>query len=493
MSNSNKDVKEQKGVGVFDFFCIGFGTIVGVGWALSVNGWMAKCGGPLPAAVGYLAVLVLLIPVALAYCELVPMLPVAGGGAAYCYKVFGEKAALISGWSIFGGMCTMLPWEAIYCTDILSLLIPGLKDGDPLYTLAGTGIYPASIVLGIIFSCIFFAVNWRGVTSSAAMQRFFTVLLICGGVVAIVASLFKFDPANLQPIYENVNGASHKGFFGGMLAILLSAPFFVSGFETIPQAVEESGGDLKSVGKTVIMVVSFACIFYAILLITLGAAMPWQEFVGVESPAASNLFLSVFGGGVGRVLFIIVLISAICGMLTTWNGFFMASSLLMMSLARAYIIPHVFAKQHPKYRTPSNAIIFLFIISLIGPFLGMGLIDPLTSFSGAGFLISWGLTAVCAARLRKTEPNMHRPYKMPGGAITGWLGGIFMFAIFILLFIPGNPAFMGTLACVLYVIWMAIGVVLYLATGPQRKAVPESTRASAFFSHAAAGQEEGGN
>ena len=45
---------EKKGVGALDFFCIGFGAIVGVGWAVAINGWMNNSGGPIPAAVGYL-------------------------------------------------------------------------------------------------------------------------------------------------------------------------------------------------------------------------------------------------------------------------------------------------------------------------------------------------------------------------------------------------------------------------------------------------------
>ena len=114
---------ETKGLSSFDFFTIGFGAIVGVGWALSLNNWMANSGGPIPAAIGYLMVLVILTPVALCYCELTPMLPVAGGGAAFAYRAFGETASIISGWAAFGAFIFMLPWEAIYVTDVLSMII----------------------------------------------------------------------------------------------------------------------------------------------------------------------------------------------------------------------------------------------------------------------------------------------------------------------------------------------------------------------------------
>ena len=67
---------EKKGVSALDFFCIGFGAIVGVGWAVSINNWMVNSGGPVPAAVGYLLCLLIMVPFGLVYAELVPMLPV---------------------------------------------------------------------------------------------------------------------------------------------------------------------------------------------------------------------------------------------------------------------------------------------------------------------------------------------------------------------------------------------------------------------------------
>ena len=104
---------EKKGVSAVDFFCIGFGAIVGVGWAVSINGWMASCGGPVPAAIGYLVVLIMMVPIGLCYAELVPMLPVAGGGMAFAFKAFNEKIAMLSGWASLGGMIAIIPWEAI--------------------------------------------------------------------------------------------------------------------------------------------------------------------------------------------------------------------------------------------------------------------------------------------------------------------------------------------------------------------------------------------
>jgi amino acid transporter len=301
----------------------------------------------------------------------------------------------------------------------------------------------------------------------------------------MIAALFKLDFANFQPIYENIGRGSHSGFFTGAIAIMITAPFFLAGFETIPQGVEDSKVKHSSVGKMVVLSVTCAILFYAGLLFAFGGAMPWKEFWadgGFGSPAAGLLLQHIYEGPLGQVFFVLLVVGALTGLITTWNGFMMASPRLLMGMARANMIPAIFAKQHPKYGTPIAGLIFCFILSFIGPFLGMGLIDPITGFAGAGFVLSWGITAFCVVRLRKTMPGVDRPYRVPGGSATAWFGGIVMAGFFVLFFIPGNPVFMGGNAVAIFCAWGVVGALLYLGTAPQRNKIPAEERAAALFS-----------
>ena len=473
--------EKKKGVSALDFFCIGFGAIVGVGWAVSINSWIAGSGGPLPAAVGYLLALIIMIPIALCYCELCAMLPVSGGGMAYAFRAFGDNVAFISGWAAFGAFVTIIPWEAIYVVDILSILIPQLKAGAPLYTLAGADVYMGHIVVGLIISIILFLINRKGVSSSAGMQRVLCLVLVGAGILAMICAAFKFDASNFTPVYENIAGGAHKSFLGGAMVILASAPFFLAGFETIPQGVESAGGDIKSVGKTVVFTVVLSCVFYALLLFTLGSAMPWKEFIGFDSPAAALLFRKIYPGGIGTFLYLFILIGAICGLLTTWNGFMMASSQILMAMARVSIVPDSLAKQHPVYKTPENALKVCLAASIAGPFLGSGLIGSLTTFSAAGYVTSWMITAFCLIKLRHTEPGLNRPYKIPGGEKTAWFAGVSMATLLALLIIPGQPVFMGKFAVIMFAGWMGAGLVLFIIDYRQRRHYSQLKRASFLF------------
>ena len=185
MSNS----PEKKGMGAIDFFCIGFGAIVGVGWAVSINGWMNSCGGPVPASIGYLMVLLIMVPFGLVYSELVPMLPVAGGGSAFAYAAFGEKISFLSGWAAFGAFVAIIPWEAIQVTDVLAYMFPVLTAGDPMYTVMGSPIYLTTIIIGTIFTILLFLLNRKGLSSAAVLQKFLCIFLVAAAVIGAVALL----------------------------------------------------------------------------------------------------------------------------------------------------------------------------------------------------------------------------------------------------------------------------------------------------------------
>ena len=470
---------EKKGVSAIDFFCLGFGAIVGVGWAVSINGWMAGSGGPVPAALGYVLCLVIMIPIGLAYAELVPMLPVAGGGAAFAHAAFGEVVSFISGWSAFGAFVAIIPWEAIQITDVLSYLIPSLREGDALYSIMGSEIRLKVVIIGIIFSILLFLLNMRGLSAAAGVQKFLCIFLVASGVIGAVAALIGGDPQNLQPLYDgSVADVIPNNMLGGAFGILCTAAFFLAGFETIPQGVEDAGGDVKSVGKTVVISVTAACVFYAVLLFCFGYGYSWEDFMGMENPAAANMFTHVFEGGAGTFMYWLIVIGALAGLFTTWNGFFTASANLMMAMARGRMVPQLFAKQN-KGGVAVNGLILVLILSCCGPFLGANMINTVTAFSATAFILSWMITTWSLLKLRKTMPNANRPYKMPTGL--AYFGAVVTTIYFVGCFIPICPWFATWPAIWAFLGYLVIGAILYAASAGQRKQLAPAEREKAMF------------
>ena len=476
MSNNPK----KKGVSALDFFCIGFGAIVGVGWAVAINGWMSGSGGPVPAAVGYLLCLLIMVPFGLVYAELVPMLPVAGGGAAFAYAAFGDKVSFLSGWAAFGAFVAIIPWEAIQITDVLGYLFPQLKAGKPMYTVMGSDVYLSTIIIGTIFTILLFLLNKRGLSSAAAVQKFLCVFLVAAAVIGAIAGLVGGDIENLKPIYDNslIEAPKHNSFMGGAFSIVTSAAFFLAGFETIPQGIEEAGGDIKKVGGTVVLSVGLACVFYAVLLFCFGYAYDWQIFYDMERPAAATMFKTLYAGGAGVALYWLITIGAIAGLFTTWNGFFTASANLLMAMGRSRMLPGWFAKQD-KDGIAINGLILVTIISFVGPFLGANAIDTVTCFSAAAFVLSWTISSLSLLKLRKDMPHVERPYKL--ATPVAWWAAIVGLIFFVTMLLPLFPHFVGKTALLAFVGFLVIGVILYAVAGGQRKQISAHDRMKNMF------------
>lgn len=459
---------------LIDFFMLGFGSMVGVGWSVAVNGWFASGGGPTTTFLAFLIGTLLMIPIGFCYAELTPAIPVAGGAVAFAHKAFGNFPSFLTGWFIALAYITVLPWEAIYINDVLALIFPILKSGDPLYSIAEVGIYSNGLLIGVLLSILVIWLNHVGSRTAIKVQTYLTGLLVVVGGLVILFAFFKADPANLQPIYQNIGKGTHTSFFGGLIAMFAMAPFFLAGFDTIPQGAEESNSriNFSNLGKVLVGSIIAAGGFYCLVILSTGLAMPWQEFTELKRPAVALMFTKLYGDGfLGISLYWIAMIGALAGLFTTWNGLYIASARLLVGMSRKRLIPAYFSRVHPKYGTPVGANNLCAFATLIGPFVGMGIIDPLTIVGGTAFVIGWFAVGLCAIRLRQIAPDMHRPFKMPGGVATAWIGTIISGALIASTLIPGLPSFMGSLGIYIFMGWAVLGLIFYFGSQGYRKSI----------------------
>ena len=475
--------KKQKGLSPLDLFMIGFGAIIGVAWAVASNTWVTSSGGAIPAMLGFLIGSIILILISFCYAEMTTAMPVAGGAVVYSYRAFGTFPSFISGWVLALAYVIMIPWESIQIGQVLSTIFPKLKEGAVLYTLAGADIYLNGLIVGFILSIVIVVINWVGADVAAKFQTSLGVILIFCALIVIVACFLKGNPENLTPVYENVNSGNHNSIFGGILTMIVLVPWYMSGFDTIPQGIEDAGGKVsnKVLVVTLVGCITVSAVFYCLIILSTCMALDWQQFGTLSQPAVAMIFRYIgYNPAIANTLYWIAMIGALLGLLTTWNAFYIASSRFIMSMARACMLPAFFAKVN-KYGTPYGAGIFCAVASFAGPVVGSGLIGPIGSVGSVGFILGWCMTCVSMIALRKKDPHMPRPFKAPGGLPMAWIAVLCCIGMTVASLLPTSPAYMGTLAVYIFIGWLIMGGLLYVGSAKRRNSVSEEERMALMF------------
>lgn len=422
-----------KAVSFWDYVTIGLGSIIGVGWILVAGEWLTK-GGPLGAILGFFFGGLLLTTIGKCYAELTPAIPVAGGEVAFAYKGFGPGIAFITGWFLAFGYVFLGPFETTSLGWLFELLFPSLKSA-PLYSIGGYDISLSSLIPGLVIGIFIIVLNYFGVKNSAKFQLITTGLLFACAIVFTTIALFKGNLANLRPVFSA--GETLKGGLWSTVAILGLVPFFMAGFDTIPQVAEESGEDVepKKLGKAIIMSIIIGSLFYCVVIVAVSSCMPWQESVKLEMPSA-GVFQAAFGYVWVTKL---VLLTGFLGLVTSLNGIYIAATRVLFAAGRGGLMPRWLGEVSEKYKTPKNAIFFAGAIALIGPFIGKAVILPIVAASSLAYTCAWLFTCLATIKLRKTAPDMKRPYRIKS-KLTMYAGVAISAVLILLIVMPGSSA-----------------------------------------------------
>ena len=431
----NERPQLKKAINGLGFFALAFGSMIGVGWITTLDNWF-NSAGPGGAMVAFIAGGFLMLLIGLCYAELTPMMPVTGGEVAYAYKAFGTDKAFLVGWFLAFGYLSVSAFEAVSIGVVLGYLFPALNSYE-LYSIHNTPVYLPHIVLAFIFTGAITWINYRGIQVAMYVQVVLTVLLLGCTLLFVGAGIAKGSISNLTPLFS---GETFSGHWKGFLAVFVMAPFWFVGFDTIPQAAEErsSGEDVSKLGLYIILAIIGSTIFYILIMLAAGMASPWQETVKYDLPTAAA-FKSSFDS---TLMVKVVLFSGVIGLLTSWNGFFIAGTRVLFALGRGHIIDKRFSSTHAKYGTPVNAILFSGALTALAACLGRGALIALVDVGSFCIAVAFLGVSLSLLKLRRSQPDMIRPYRLPFANIIGSLAGIGSLFIIVAMLIPMSPVFL---------------------------------------------------
>ena len=110
-----------------------------------------------------------------------------------------------------------------------------------------------------------------------------------------------------------------------------------------------------------------------------------------------------------------LIVGGIAGIVTTWNAFLVGSSRLLFALAESNMLPRVFARLHPRYGTPHIALMAVGLLTCISPWFGRPVLIWLLNVGSFGVIVAYIFVALSFLALRRREPQLARPYRVPGG------------------------------------------------------------------------------
>jgi APA family basic amino acid/polyamine antiporter len=457
--DTSHDSSFTRVLGRFDVLAVAFGAMIGFGWIVLTGGFLQDAG-TLGAALAFAIGGGVMALVGLTYAELVSAMPSAGGEHNYVLRGLGSRAAFVASWSLVLGYVSVVAFEAVALPQTVLYLAPDMLVGK-MWTVAGYDVYASWTAVGIAGAVAITALNYIGIRPAAVFQSVAVLFLLGVGGLLVAGSLVGGSADNMEPLFA--------GGVSGLVAVLVAVPFLFVGFDVIPQSAEEIDLPFQQIGKLVVVSVVAAAVFYMVVMVTVGSSLPNDVLASSELSAADGMAALWSSQAFGNIL----VLGGIAGILTSWNGFLLGASRLIYAMAVSGMVPRWFARVHPRYRTPGNAILFIGGLSVLAPLFGEQMLVWLVDAGGISIVVAFFLVATTFLVLRRREPDMDRPFRVSGGTGVGVLAAVLSLGLAVL-YLPGMPAaLIWPYEWIILGAWWLAGIVLVLRLphiGPGRDA-----------------------
>lgn len=452
---SNKG-RFNKVMNTTDILVVAFGAMIGWGWVVSSGKWIQNAG-TIGTVIGFIIGGITIYFVGMTYAELTPAMPKAGGEHVFSYKAFGPTGSFICTWALILSYIGVVCFEAVSLPPIVQYIFPSSAQGY-MYTIAGSDVYATGVLIASVFTIAILIINILGIKAASIFQTVLTVAIAVVGISLVVASAINGSPSNLEG--QVIVGEGFESV-KNILSVAVVAPFFLFGFDVIPQVSEEINIPLKKLAKVLLLSIICAVTFYGLVVFAVGYALNSAEIS--DAMQGAGLVTATAMGKVfnSTVMAKVLIIGGLCGVVTSWNSFLIAGSRAIFSMAEARMIPGRFAKLNKKYKTPVNATLLIGVLSLAAPFFGKTMLVWIADAASLACCMAYCMVSMSFVILRKKDPDMKRPFKVKHYKFVGITASIlsgFMVAMYL---IPGSGSSLTPEEWIIVGGWAVLGLVFY--------------------------------
>ena len=442
-------------LGLWQLTAIGIGGIIGVGIFVLAGQQAAANAGP-AVALSFILAGIGSAAAALCYAEFAGMIPVTGSAYTYGYAVLGELAAWIIGWDLLLEYALVVAVVAIGWSGYLQVLLGSAGIHLPTWAQGALGTGEGH-VFNVIAAAITLIVAVLLTVRTEWGARFNTAIVaikIVGALLVIAIGVFLVDPANWHPFVPpatvDASGMSHFGW-GGVVTAASVVFFAVFGYDTLTTAAEESKNPQRDLPRAVVLSLAISMVLYLAISFVLTGMVPYTQLGGAAP--VSDAFAARGFGWIGIAVAAVVVV----GVMSVLFAFMLAAARIWFALARDGLLPAWFARVHPRYGTPYRPTLIVGVVTAL--VAGFFPIVQVAEMINIGTLAAFVIICASILVLRARRPDLHRSFRTPAAWIVAPLG--IAFSLWLMAALPW-------VTWERFVIWMAIGLVVYFCYGIRR-------------------------
>jgi APA family basic amino acid/polyamine antiporter len=419
----------RRALGALNLTTLGIGAIIGAGIFVLTGTAAAKFAGP-AIVLSFIVSGFGCLFAGLCYAEFASMIPIAGSAYTYGYATLGEFVAWIIGWDLileylFGASTVAVGWSGYFTAfmEQVGLKMPTAFTSSPYYYADANEFDPVTKVLlhpagfshtgavvnlpAIILIALMSTLLVIGIKESARFNNFIVILKLAIVLLVIGFGFMYVNQANWHPfIPPNTGVYGHYGW-SGIVRGAAVVFFAYIGFDAVSTAAQEAKNPQRDMPIGILGSLAICTVLYILMsLVMTGLAhytdldVPHPVFVAIEKAGPALAWL----GG-------IINIGAIAGLASVVLVMLMAQPRIFYSMARDGLLPSVFGKVHPRFKTPYiTTIITGIVAAVVAGLFPIGLLGELVSI---GTLLAFVIVCGGIIMLRYKSPNLARPFRTP--------------------------------------------------------------------------------
>lgn len=449
--------KLERTLGPFSLILLGIGAIIGAG-LFSITGIAAAENAGPAVIISFILAAIGCAFAGLCFSELAAMIPISGGAYSYTYTTLGEFVAWIIGWSLIleyaaGAAMVAISWGA-YLVSLLhdfNIHLPSWLVASPWQTTQlhdGTLEYGLINLPPLILVVLLSLLLIRGTDKSAKLNAILVAIKVAVVLIFIIVGFGYINVENYEPFLPANTGT--YGEFGWSGLMRASGIVFLAyiGFDAVASAAQEVKKPQRDLPIGIMGSLATCAVLYVLFALVLVGLVHYSD-LNVAAPVAAAINKTPYFWLNG-----LIKLAIIAGLTSVVLVLLLAQSRIFLTMSRDGLLPRVFSRVHPQYHTPwLGSLILMVVVGLFAAFAPLSAVGHLTSI---GTLLAFAIVCASVIVLRKSRPDLPRPFRVPLVPLVPVLGIIVCVALMFSL---------GWTTWLRLIIWIAIGLAVYFMYG----------------------------